>query len=132
MIDVKNIVCTRSPRTSSLSSKEITEILSKYGHPPKNHMQPLTEQELSIVFEYLTQHNQVEMEIYEDGHDAKAAQQAKQAPAARRRPRPRAHPRPARPPGGERQEAVQQAAKPGRGEQAVQEPHPRPAPEEGR
>ena len=41
--------------SKELPSKEVMDILTQYGHPPKNHMQPLTEQELSIVFEYLTQ-----------------------------------------------------------------------------
>ena len=44
----------------ALPSKEIMDILTQYGHPPKNHMQPLTDEELSIVFEYLTQHNQID------------------------------------------------------------------------
>ena len=54
--------------SKELPSKEVMDILTQYGHPPKNHMQPLTEQELAIVFEYLTQHNQVESiaSIYED------------------------------------------------------------------
>ena len=43
-----------------LPSKEIMDILTKYNHPPKNHMQPLTDQELSIVLEYLTQNNQID------------------------------------------------------------------------
>ncbi len=43
-----------------LPSKEVMDILTQYNHPPKNHMQPLTDQELSIVFEYLTQHNQID------------------------------------------------------------------------
>ena len=43
-----------------LPSKEIMDILTQYGHTPKNHMQPLTDEELSIVFEYMTQHNQVD------------------------------------------------------------------------
>ena len=73
--------------SKELPSKEVMDILTQYGHPPKNHMQPLTEQELSIVFEYLTQHNQVESiaSIYEDVYHEPAkpaAQQAKQAPAA--------------------------------------------------
>ena len=42
-----------------LSTKTITEILTKYATVPKNHMQVLTEQELSIIFDYLTQHNQI-------------------------------------------------------------------------
>ena len=73
--------------SKELPSKEVMDILTQYGHPPKNHMQPLTEQELAIVFEYLTQHNQVESiaSIYEDVYhepSKPAAQQAKQAPAA--------------------------------------------------
>ena len=27
-----------------LPSKEVMEILTQYGHPPKNHMQPLTDE----------------------------------------------------------------------------------------
>ncbi len=42
------------------NTKEITEILTKYSETPKNHMQVLTEKELSIVFDYLTQNNQIE------------------------------------------------------------------------
>ena len=42
-----------------LPTKTITEILTKYAETPKNHMQVLTDQELSLIFEYLTQHNQV-------------------------------------------------------------------------
>ena len=42
------------------NSKEITDILTKYATAPKNHMQPLEDKELSLIFEYLTQHNQVE------------------------------------------------------------------------
>ena len=42
------------------STKEITEILTEYCTTPKNHMQVLGDQELSVIFEYMTQHNQVE------------------------------------------------------------------------
>ena len=50
------------------NSKEITDILTKYATTPKNHMQPLEDKELSLIFEYLTQHNQVESieSIYAD------------------------------------------------------------------
>ncbi len=48
-----------SKHGKALPSKEIMDILTQYGHPPKNHMQPLTDEELSLVFEYLTQHNQI-------------------------------------------------------------------------
>ena len=62
--------------SKELPSKEVMDILTQYGHPPKNHMQPLTDQELSIVFEYLTQHNQIDSieSVYADVyHDAKPA-----------------------------------------------------------
>ena len=66
------------------NSKEITDILTKYATAPKNHMQPLSDQELSLIFEYLTQHNQVESieSIYADVYrEPKAAPKA--APAAK-------------------------------------------------
>ena len=49
-----------SKNGKAIPSKEIMDILTQYGHPPKNHMQPLTDEELSIVFEHLTQHNQID------------------------------------------------------------------------
>ncbi len=42
------------------SSKQVTEILTKYATTPKNHMQVLEASELTIVFEYYTQNNQCE------------------------------------------------------------------------
>ena len=41
------------------TSKEITGILTKYATTPKNHMQVLNQDELDIIFEYMTQNNQV-------------------------------------------------------------------------
>ena len=41
------------------ATKEITEILTQYCTTPKNHMQVLSDQELSVIFEYMTQHHQV-------------------------------------------------------------------------
>lgn len=72
------------------NSKEITDILTKYATAPKNHMQVLEDRELSLIFEYLTQHNQVDniesiyAEVYREpkaapapkGEPAKAAPQA--------------------------------------------------------
>ena len=43
----------------NLPTKEITEILTSFGHPPKNHMQVLTDEELSFIFERLTQKHPV-------------------------------------------------------------------------
>ncbi len=50
------------------NSKEITDILTKYATTPKNHMQVLDDRELSLIFECLTQNNQVESieSIYAD------------------------------------------------------------------
>jgi len=42
-----------------LPTKTVTEILTEYSTTPKNHMQVLTEEELDLVFEYITQHNQI-------------------------------------------------------------------------
>jgi len=42
-----------------LSSKEVVQILTDYATAPKNHMQVLDDNELSLIFEYLTQKNQV-------------------------------------------------------------------------
>ena len=83
------------------NSKEITDILTKYATAPKNHMQVLEDRELSLIFEYLTQHNQVDniesiyAEVYREpkaapapkGEPAKAAPQAQKpaAPAGRHR-----------------------------------------------
>ena len=66
--------------SKELQSKEVMDILTQYGHPPKNHMQPLTDQELSLVFEYLTQHNQVDsiQSIYEDVYHEPAAKAGSQ------------------------------------------------------
>ena len=68
-----------------LSNKEITEILTNYATAPKSTMQVLTDQELSLIFEYLTQHHQMESlaEVYAEGAQPgqKKQQEAKAAPA---------------------------------------------------
>ena len=43
----------------NMTSKVITEILTEYVAAPKNHMQVLETPELDVIFEYLTQHNQI-------------------------------------------------------------------------
>ena len=59
-----------------LPTKTITEIMTKYAAAPNNHMQVLTDRELSIIFDYLTQHNQVSgiQVIFADTAQPKAAQ----------------------------------------------------------
>jgi len=44
----------------NMTSKAISEILTEYASAPKNHMQVLENNELDLIFEYLTQHNQME------------------------------------------------------------------------
>ena len=57
------------------NSKAISTILTEYATTPKNHMQVLTEEELDIIFEYLTQHNQVQSiaEVFAPGGVEKPA-----------------------------------------------------------
>ena len=87
------------------NSKEITDILTKYATAPKNHMQVLEDRELSLIFEYLTQHNQVDniesiyAEVYREPKTAPAPRGSPPRPRPRRRspPRRRAGPRPSSP-----------------------------------
>ena len=44
----------------NVASKVISQILTDYVAPPKNHMQVLETNELDVIFEYMTQHNQVD------------------------------------------------------------------------
>ena len=91
-----------------LPSKAVMDILTQYGHPPKNHMQPLTDEELSIVFEYLTQNNQIDSieSVYADiYHDPDAKKPAPSAPKAEVREQPKA------------EQKGQQAAQPQQGRQ---------------
>ena len=42
-----------------VAPKEIAEIISKYSEKPKSNTQVLTPEELNVVFDYMTQHNQI-------------------------------------------------------------------------
>ena len=67
--------------------KEIINILGKYGEAPKNNMQVLEDGELAILFDYLTQNNQVASieSIFADTyHEPKPAAEPKAAPAAQK------------------------------------------------
>ena len=63
------------------STKEITEILTEYCTTPKNHMQVLGDDELSVIFEYMTQHHQVD-----NIEETLNAQMATRQPAAEKQP----------------------------------------------
>lgn len=73
-----------------IPTKEVTEILTKYATAPKNHMQVLDDHELSLVFENLTQSNQVSgiQVIYADA--AKTAAKPAEKPAGQEKPAPQA------------------------------------------
>ena len=67
----------------NVSSKVISQILTDYVAAPKNHMQVLENHELNVIFDYMTQHNQVASleEIFNvppKAEPAKAAAPAKQ------------------------------------------------------
>ena len=66
-----------------LPTKTVAEILTKYASAPKNHMQVLDDRELSLIFEYLTQHNQVSgiEVIFADAAQESAKKPAEPAPA---------------------------------------------------
>ena len=91
-----------------MPAKVITEILDKYATAPKSNMQALEDHELSIVFEHLTQNNQISniAAIYADEPKKPEAPQA-EAPKTEV---PKAQPA-----------AAQQTAKP------AQQPQQRPA-----
>ena len=42
-----------------VAPKEISQIVEKYSEKPKSPSQILTEEELNVVFDYMTQHNQI-------------------------------------------------------------------------
>ena len=67
----------------NVTSKVISQILTDYIAPPKNHMQVLETPELDVIFEYMTQHNQAESleEIFKT--PAKPAAPAKEKPEAK-------------------------------------------------
>ena len=85
----------------NVPSKVISQILTDYVAPPKNHMQVLENNELDIIFDYMTQHNQVAslQDIFNVPAKAetketkpKAAEPEKPAPAAKPGDKPAAKP----------------------------------------
>ena len=72
----------------NVNSKVIAEILTKYATKPATHQKVLEDEELSIIFDYMTQHNQVEdmasvfADVYHEPKSAPAREPEKKAPAA--------------------------------------------------
>ena len=75
-----------------LSTKEITEILTKYSQTPKNHMQVLEDRELAIIFDYVTQKHQIDSiesvfaDTYHEPKPASAPKADKQVAPAQNKP----------------------------------------------
>ena len=71
-------------------NKDISEILAKYSEKPKSPTQALTDEELNIVFDYMTQHNQIaSLEVVFAVQPKPAepkAEPAKEAPKAEAKP----------------------------------------------
>ena len=74
----------------NVTSKVISQILTDYIAPPKNHMQVLENNELDIIFEHMTQHNQVASleEVFKVSPKAEpqADRPAQKKPASRPQP----------------------------------------------
>ncbi len=72
----------------NVASKVISQILTDYIAPPKNHMQVLENPELDVIFEYMTQHNQVESleDIFKVSAPAKAPEKPAEQPKAAEKP----------------------------------------------
>ena len=92
----------------NVTSKVISQILTDYIAPPKNHMQVLETNELDVIFEYMTQHNQAESleEIFKTpAKPAPAKEPAKDGKAGAAQAKPAA-------PAGQKGQAHQQPAAP--------------------
>lgn len=66
------------------STKEITDVVTEYSKAPKNHMQVLEDNELDVIFDYMTQHHAVE--DIEAVLQEQAAARPAPAPVAPRKP----------------------------------------------
>ena len=109
-----------------LPTKTITEILTKYGAAPKNHMQVLTDRELSIIFDRLTQDHPISdiQAIFQETY-----QEAKPAPAEEKKPAPQpAQGKPSAQPGKQGQQPA--AGQPSAQGQKPQSGQPKPAPQQ--
>ena len=68
----------------AVGSKKVMEILTKYGETPSSHMAVLSDKELSIIFDYLTQNNQIKdlEEVFKETyHEPKSGKGESKKPA---------------------------------------------------
>ena len=112
-----------------LPTKTITEILTKYATAPKNHMQVLTDRELSIIFDRLTQDYPISdiQVIFSETY-----QEAPPAPAEEKKPAPQKAAPSGQPGNRPQNQPPQQAQKSGGQPQRQQQRQPggRPAPQQ--
>lgn len=79
----------------NVPTKVISQILTDYIAPPKNHMQVLENNELDLIFEYMTQHNQVESleQVFKGspkkGNEEKSTEKQAKKPSDRQNSQPR-------------------------------------------
>ena len=66
----------------NMANKDITDVLTKYAETPKNHMQALSDDELSLVFESLTQQHPVSSIAVIFAEGVKAEAKKEDAPKA--------------------------------------------------
>ncbi len=107
-----------------LQTKQIIEILSAYFDTPKKSGQNLDSRELNVVFEYLTQNNQISsiQSIYADTPPAEKAKQSAQPGEKGAKPAQNGQQKPA--PSGGQQPAQQQKGQPQKNQQQKQPQKP--------
>ena len=73
-----------------VTPKEISEIIGKFGEKPKSYTQVMTDSELNVVFDYMTQNHQISSmeQIFAVKATAPKAETKTEAKAARPYPPP--------------------------------------------
>ena len=113
----------------SMTTKEISQVMEKFFEKPKSNTQVLTEDELNVIFDYITQTNQIEsLEVV-------FAVQPAQKPKAEEKPAVKAEEKPAQKaaekqaPKAEEKPAEPKPAKPAQPERASDIENPDAAPQ---
>ena len=110
-----------------VTPKEISEIVGKFGEKPKSYTQVMTDEELNVVFDYMTQTHQIssmeqifavkptapkaEPKVENKSEPRKDAKPAAQQPKAQNNARPQNVPKPQSAPAAQ-QQAAPKAEKP--------------------
>jgi len=100
---LEKIRITDIAKSFGVKNKDISDILTRYATAPKSASAQLNEEELSLIFEYLTQHNQIESvesvyaEVYREPEPPKAEPKAAPAAAAPAQPNRPQQPQPGKP-----------------------------------